>query len=257
MSTTESSKTSTLGQKIDALLNPLYEESDQHRRNIDLGRAKIAELESGITQSLKILQQIEGRMVAVLHSLASEEPILAAAFGDNAAKKSDPATPTAGATPDAQATAGPEVETQPPAVSLSLQAGPPPAQDPAKPAQAPAPDAVPDPPSAPAPPQAPKAASPKPEQASQPAPAAEPVPPKPAAAATTKPDEDEDPMVAQVAALLASAENPGSNPAPAAPDTPSPSASGNLSEAASKAKAAAEKLRQQANTPPRPRAQGT
>lgn len=187
--TTGTKSTGTLGQKIDALLNPLYEESEQHRRHIELGRAKIAELEAGVAESLKSLEQIESRMVAVLRSLASDEPILAAALGTSPAQ-------TSAATP--------------------------------------------------APAAAPKVSTP-PAPVAQAAPAPAPVPAAVKSVASPPTADDEDPMVAQVAALLAEAEKAYAKPAPAAPAPPA-----NLSDAAARAQAAAEKLKQQTAAPPRP-----
>lgn len=107
---TEPATQTTLGQKIDALLEPMYEEAERHRGFIKLGQAKIAELESGLAESQSALAQIEERMVQVLRSLAAEEPVLATALGGGrlpGPAKQDtltsvptpPAVPTAAPTP--------------------------------------------------------------------------------------------------------------------------------------------------------------
>lgn len=116
----------TLGQKIDALLEPMYEEAERHRGFIKLGQAKIAELESGLAESQSALAQIEDRMVQVLQSLAAEEPVLATALGGGrlpGPAKQDalnstptpPAAPAAAATPVVASTTPAAPESPPPA----------------------------------------------------------------------------------------------------------------------------------------------
>ena len=75
----------TLGQRIDAVLEPLYAEAEQHRATIAAVTQQQQALQAQIDSATQGLAQIESRMVEVVRSLAEREPIIAAVVGQNAA----------------------------------------------------------------------------------------------------------------------------------------------------------------------------
>jgi len=71
----------TLGQRIDALIEPLNAQAEQHRAALQQARVQIQQVKQQIDHSEQSLREIEQQMVAVLHALAAEEPMLAKAMG--------------------------------------------------------------------------------------------------------------------------------------------------------------------------------
>lgn len=72
----------TLGQKIDAVLEPLYAEAEQHRATIALVSEQQQALQVQIDSANVGLAQIESRMAEVVRSLAAQEPVIAAVVGE-------------------------------------------------------------------------------------------------------------------------------------------------------------------------------
>lgn len=76
--------TQTLGQRIDALLEPLYAEAEQYRATI----AEVAEQQQALQQKKDAanegLGQIESRMAEVVRAMAQQDPVIAAVVGDAA-----------------------------------------------------------------------------------------------------------------------------------------------------------------------------
>ena len=95
----------TLGQKIDAVLEPLYLEAEQYRQTIAQVTAQREALQEQIDQAQQGLGQIESRMAQVVRELAQQEPVIAAVVGQRPApiytdQPDQPATPST-ATPEA------------------------------------------------------------------------------------------------------------------------------------------------------------
>ena len=95
----ESSTPQTLGQRIDAVLNPLYQEAEKHRASLNEAQQQIATLQQQVSDATAGLQQIESRMVEVVRSLAEQDPVLAAVVSGDAMDTVIPAEPAAEATP--------------------------------------------------------------------------------------------------------------------------------------------------------------
>jgi len=121
----------TLGQRIDAVLQPLYTEGEQHRTTLNLIKAQIKSLEEQADAAMAGLAQIESRMAQVVCSLAEHEPIIAAVVTGQTQTPATPppaaaaptATPTPQpiaipATPEPVAAAAPEPVAVKPAASV-------------------------------------------------------------------------------------------------------------------------------------------
>jgi len=93
MSEARSRSNKTLGQRIDAVLQPLYEEADQHRASLDLIKAQMQSLQEQADQANAGLALIESRMAEVVRALATQEPVIAAAFSSAPATKQAETTP--------------------------------------------------------------------------------------------------------------------------------------------------------------------
>ena len=104
------SQARTLGQKIDAVLEPLYEEAEQHRATIALMREQQAKLQQQVDAAEEGLSKIESRMAEVVRAMAQEEPVIAAVVGGSAQA---PAIPQPTETIDAAAATEPVVEDEP------------------------------------------------------------------------------------------------------------------------------------------------
>ena len=78
------SQAQTLGQRIDSVLGPLYEEAEQHRATIELVKEQQAKLQEQVDAAEQGLSQIESRMAEVVRALAQEEPVIAAVVGGSA-----------------------------------------------------------------------------------------------------------------------------------------------------------------------------
>lgn len=74
----------TLGQRIDAVLQPLYTEAEQHRSTLDLIGAQMSALQEQADAANAGLEQIESRMAEVVRALAQKEPVIAAVLGSPA-----------------------------------------------------------------------------------------------------------------------------------------------------------------------------
>lgn len=72
---------STLGQRIDAVLGPLYAEAEQHRAAIEQTRSQIQTLQQQAESATQGLARLEGQMAEVVRSLANQDPVLAAVVG--------------------------------------------------------------------------------------------------------------------------------------------------------------------------------
>lgn len=83
--------TPTLGQRIDAVLEPLYLEAEQLRQTILQATAQQQALQEQIDQAEQGLGQIESRMAQVVRELARQEPIIAAVVGQAPAATVEPA----------------------------------------------------------------------------------------------------------------------------------------------------------------------
>lgn len=83
--------TPTLGQRIDAVLEPLYLEAEQLRQTIFQVTAQQQALQEQIDQTEQGLGQIESRMAQVVRELARQEPIIAAVVGQAPAAADEPA----------------------------------------------------------------------------------------------------------------------------------------------------------------------
>ena len=79
------SKSPTLGQKIDAVLEPLYAEAEQHRATIALAKEQQEKLQQQIDDAEQGLGQIESRMAEVVRAMAQQEPVIAAVLGETPA----------------------------------------------------------------------------------------------------------------------------------------------------------------------------
>lgn len=132
----------TLGQRIDAVLEPLYTEAQQHRATIELIKEQQQKLQEQVFAAEQGLGLIESRMAEVLREMAQEEPVIAAVVGASpqtieTAKASDNADTTGAAEViEAAIPAEPKPKPKPePAeqVAAEAQAQPPP------PIEAPAP----------------------------------------------------------------------------------------------------------------------
>lgn len=103
----------TLGQRIDDVLQPLYEEADEHRATLELIRSQIVSLQEQADAATAGLEQVESRMAEVVRTLATQEPVLAAVVGGKGAAPTQAAPESvAGPTPDA-APAAPAAPAQP------------------------------------------------------------------------------------------------------------------------------------------------
>ncbi|MEM6259743.1 MAG: hypothetical protein AAGI37_15815 [Planctomycetota bacterium] len=78
-------KTPTLGQRIDEVLEPLYAEAEQHRATIALVKQQQQSLQEQLDDATQGLGEIESRMAEVVRSLAQQEPVIAAVCGQTAA----------------------------------------------------------------------------------------------------------------------------------------------------------------------------
>lgn len=124
----------TLGQRIDAVLQPLYTEADQHRATLEQAKSQIAALQQQIDTASQGLEQIESRMIEVVRSLASQEPVLSAAMANDDQAAVAAAPPVSAQTPDTPVVPDPDPVAAEPAVQT-------PAPEPA-PAAAPAPEPI-------------------------------------------------------------------------------------------------------------------
>ena len=100
----------TLGQRIDAVLEPLYLEADQYRQTIAQVTVQKNELQQQIEQAEQGLGQIESRMVEVVRALAQKDPVIAAVVGQSPAPST--AEPPAPPAEPQQAPAEPGTEVQ-------------------------------------------------------------------------------------------------------------------------------------------------
>ena len=108
----------TLGQRIDAVLNPLYSEAEQHRAALAQAEEKREAIQQEIDTATQGLAQVESRMAEVVRSLAGHEPVLAAVLGTRDNGEATEAAPAAIATEAeqaAQSEPAPEPETPKPA----------------------------------------------------------------------------------------------------------------------------------------------
>lgn len=71
----------TLGQRIDAVLSPLYAEAEQHRAALEQAKTQIKALQQQVDTATQGLAGIEDKMAEVVRSLASQDPVLAAVVG--------------------------------------------------------------------------------------------------------------------------------------------------------------------------------
>lgn len=82
----------TLGQRIDAVLQPLYDEAEQHRATLDEVKTQMAALKQKAEAARSGLAQIESRMATVVRSLAEQEPVIAAMVSPTGDPPSAPAS---------------------------------------------------------------------------------------------------------------------------------------------------------------------
>jgi hypothetical protein len=84
------SQAQTLGQRIDTLLEPLYEEAEQHRATIAIVKEQQDKLQQQIDAAEAGLSQIETRMAEVVRAMAQEDPVIAAVVGESSAALQTP-----------------------------------------------------------------------------------------------------------------------------------------------------------------------
>jgi hypothetical protein len=101
--------TPTLGQRIDAVLDPLYLEAEQYRQTIAQVTEQKRALQEQIEQAEQGLGKVESRMAQVVRELAKQEPVIAAVVGQTPDTVADevaaPAEPTKDDTEAQEATA--------------------------------------------------------------------------------------------------------------------------------------------------------
>lgn len=125
----------TLGQRIDALLEPLYAEADQHRATIALVKEQQLKLQEQIDAAEHGLNQIETRMAEVVRAMAGQEPVIAAVVGGTstpnpshpsaapiAPESEPPSEPTAAAVPTQSAEPLADIAPQTPGEAVQPQA---------------------------------------------------------------------------------------------------------------------------------------
>lgn len=114
--------TPTLGQKIDAVLEPLYAEAEQHRETIAKVTQQQAALQAQINAATMGLGEIESRMAEVVRQMAQQEPVIAAALGQQAPPVqavASPAEPPAAEQAPTSSTVDPEPAAEPEPVTES------------------------------------------------------------------------------------------------------------------------------------------
>lgn len=91
--TAETTTPQTLGQRIDAVLAPLYAEAEQHRAALDQAKTQIEALQCQVASATQGLAKIERRMVDLVRALANQDPVVAAVFGGSSSAEisSEPA----------------------------------------------------------------------------------------------------------------------------------------------------------------------
>ena len=107
----------TLGQRIDAVLEPLYLEAEQYRQTIAQVTEQKRALQEQIDQAEQGLGQIESRMAQVVRELARQEPVIAAMVG-----QAPDTAPAEAEEPTAQHPAAAEAKAQAPAETHAAQA---------------------------------------------------------------------------------------------------------------------------------------
>eukprot|EP00752_Nemacystus_decipiens_P015212 g13545.t1 len=112
----------TLGQRIDAVLEPLYAEAEQHRQTI----AEVSQQQQALQEQLAAAQeglgQIESRMAEVVRAMAQQEPVIAAVVGD-AGSVAEPASVAASAPVEPSAIETDESVATPPAAEQAPEQG--------------------------------------------------------------------------------------------------------------------------------------
>lgn len=93
----------TLGQRIDAVLEPLYAEAEQHRETIAQVTVQQNAIQKKMDAAKQGLSQIESRMAEVVRAMAQQEPVIAAVVGDASAPVQTQGQSVAAAQPVEQA----------------------------------------------------------------------------------------------------------------------------------------------------------